>query len=99
VTVTDVRGVRHAVEVSADSVFDAAARALAALAAHAWTDGIGPATRVDVQVLEPVLTHTITVQQLARWAQSSATSPEERIRKDRVSVLLAPVRGRPASSR
>jgi len=99
VTVTDVRGVRHAVEVSGDSVFDAAARALAALAAHEWTDGIGPGTRVDVQVLEPVLTHTVTVQQLARWAQSSAASPEERLRKDRVSALLAPASKRPTPSR
>ena len=88
VTVTDARGVRHGVEVTADSVFDAAARGLAALADSAWTERVGPATRVDVQVLQPIVTHTVTVHQLARWAQGSASSPEERVRKDRVRVLL-----------
>lgn len=89
VTVTDGRGVRHAVEVSADSLFDAAARALAALARDEWTESVGPATRVEVRVLQPVVTHTVTVRQLARWAEASATSPEERLRKERVRLLLA----------
>jgi hypothetical protein len=90
VTITDARGVRHTVEVVAESVFDAAARGLAALASHEWTDGTGPASRVEVQAVAPVVTHTVTVRQLARWAESSATSPEERLRKDRVRLLLAP---------
>jgi hypothetical protein len=41
VTVTDLRGIRHSVEVTAESVFDAAARALSALRREAWIDGIG----------------------------------------------------------
>jgi hypothetical protein len=89
VTITDERGVRHAVEVVAESVFDAAARGLAALSQSRWTERVGPATRVEVQVHQPVVTHTVTVRQLARWAEASAASPEERIRKDRVRVLLA----------
>jgi hypothetical protein len=89
--VTDQLGcqVRHAVEVSADSVFDAAARGLAALVGHEWTERVGPATRLEIQVLQPVVTHTVTVQQLARWAAGSAASPEERVRKDRVGALIA----------
>ena len=45
VTVTDLRGVRRSVDVNAESVFEAAARALSALRRDAWIDGIGPATR------------------------------------------------------
>jgi hypothetical protein len=89
VTIADARGVRHSVEVTAESVFDAAAKGLAALAGHEWTERVGPATRVEVQVIAPVVTHTVAVRQLARWAESSAASPEERLRKDRVRRLLA----------
>ena len=41
VTVTDLRGIRQSVEVTAETVFEAAARALSALRRDAWTDRIG----------------------------------------------------------
>jgi hypothetical protein len=75
VTVTDMRGVRSSVEVMAATVFDAAAQALAVLRQDAWVEAIGPATRLDVQVAQPVVTHTVTVWQLERWADGSATTP------------------------
>jgi hypothetical protein len=93
VTIADARGVRHSVEVTAESVYDAAAQGLAALATHEWVDRPGPASRVDVQIVAPVVTHTVTLRQISRWADSSAASPEERLRKDRVRLLIAP--GRP----
>jgi hypothetical protein len=95
VTLVDERGIRHAVEVTAETVFDAAAGALAVLAESAWTTPPGPATRVEVQVPGPSVTHTVTVQQLARWAQGTAASPDERLRKDRVHRILERV-ARPA---
>jgi hypothetical protein len=88
VIVIDLPRVRHSVEVTADTLFDAAGQALAALRSDAWTDAIGPATRLEVQVLEPVTTHSLTVQQLERWANGAAVSPEERLRKDRVKTLI-----------
>ena len=94
VSVTDAGGVQQSVEVSAETVFDAAARAVSALRGDAWTDTIGPATRLDIRVLQPAITHTVTVQQLERWANGSAISPEERIRKDRVKYLLGATESR-----
>jgi len=88
VTLVDGRGIRHTVEVTAETVFDAAARGLAALAESAWTDRPGPATRLDIEVRAPAVIHTITVQQLARWSQGTAASPDERLRKDRVRQIL-----------
>jgi hypothetical protein len=82
VTVTDLRGIRQSVEVSAETVFEAAARALSALRRDAWIDGIGSATRLEIQVPQPAITHTVTVQQLERWAnglRSTATSESGRI--------------------
>ena len=75
--------------VTAESVFDAAARALSVLRRDAWIDGVGSATRLEIQVPQPAITHTITVQQLERWANGSAVNPDERIRKDRLRAILA----------
>jgi len=63
VTLTDVRGVRHSVEVQAESLFEAAGQALAVLKAHDWVDAIGPATPLDVKVAEPtIISHQVTAQ-------------------------------------
>ena len=45
---------------------------LSALRRDAWIDGIGPATRLDIQVPQPAITHTVTVLQLERRANGSA---------------------------
>jgi hypothetical protein len=44
---------------------------------------------LEIQVPRPVITHTVTVQQLERWANGSAVNPEERIRKDQLKALLS----------
>jgi hypothetical protein len=71
-------------------LFDAAAHGLAALRSDDWTHMIGPSTRFESQVLQPIITHTVTGQQLDRWANSTATSPDERIRRDQLRALLTP---------
>jgi len=53
VTLIDVRGVKHSVEVTAESVFEAAAMALAAMRHSAWLDTPGRASRLEVVVSEP----------------------------------------------
>jgi hypothetical protein len=69
-------------------VFEAAARALSALRRDAWIDGIGPATRLEIQVPQPAIRPTVTAQQLQRWANGSAVNPDERIRKHRLRAIL-----------
>jgi hypothetical protein len=64
-------------------------RALSALRRDAWTETIGPATRLEIQVPQPAITHTVTVQQLERWANRSAINPDERITKDRLRLILS----------
>jgi hypothetical protein len=88
VTVTDVRGIRHTVEVQAETLYEAAALALQALRAARWVEDLGPATRLEVEVPEPSVKHSVTVQQLRRWAEASAITPADRIRKDQVKAML-----------
>ena len=47
------------------------------------------AARLEIQAPQPAITHTVTVQQLARWANGSAINPDERIRKDQLKAILS----------
>jgi hypothetical protein len=88
VSVTDPRGVVHSVEVPADTLFEAAAKGLAALKKDYWTEPVGTSARIQVEVLEPAVTHTLTVMQLERWLQGATSSPNEAVQKRRLSELL-----------
>jgi hypothetical protein len=89
VTLTDTRGVRHAVDAAAESLFEAAVLRVQALRKDGWMEGaIGAATKIDVEVREPVTRHTVTMQQIERWLTGATISPNERVKKDRFAELL-----------
>jgi hypothetical protein len=46
-------GVRHSVEVTAESVYEAAALGVSALRNSGWADAIAPGTELEIQVREP----------------------------------------------
>jgi hypothetical protein len=46
-------------------------------------------TELEVQVREPPTSHRITVQQIHRWCDAVAISPDETLRKRRSKQLLA----------
>jgi hypothetical protein len=97
VTITDAAGVRHTAEVTAESLFEAAAMGLAALKKDGWTSAIGPAARLEVEVREAIVRHTLTLPQIERWLQGATASPNERVRKDRLRALLQTQSPRPVS--
>ena len=88
VTVTDVRGSRHSVEILAESVFEAAALGLKLLRDDGWVDEPGPATRLEIQAKTPEVRHEVTVQQIRRWLEGSSTSPNEMVRKVKLKAML-----------
>jgi hypothetical protein len=94
VTVTDLRGIRRSVEVTATSVYEAAALAVAALREDGWGDALGRATRLTIEVRPPAITHTVTVDQVVRWTEGASVSPDDRLRKDRIRATLDPTRRR-----
>ena len=65
-------GIRHSVDVTAESVFEAAA--------------LG--TELEIQVGEPPTCHRITVHQIHRWRDGIAASPDETLKKRRLKQLL-----------
>ena len=88
VTLIDLRGIRHVAEVQADSLFEAAVLALQAFKRSGWADGIGPATRLEVEVRLPATRHVVSVGQIRRWTLGATDSPAERLKRDRLRALL-----------
>ena len=89
VSFTGPSGVRHSVEVTAESIYEAAALGVSALRKGAWADAIAPGTELEIQVREPATCHRLTVRQIQRWCDGVAVSPDETLKKRRLKQLLA----------
>src|SRR4051812_14257356 len=81
-------GVRHGVDVEAETLYEAAGLGFAGLKKDGWMEGLGPGSRLEILVREPSTIHSLTVQQLHRWVDGVTTSPAEVLRRARVKQLL-----------
>ena len=88
VSFIDNRRVRHGVEVTAESLFEAAVLALSAFQEQAWAEGLGQASRLEVEVSSPATRHELTVSQVRAWLESTSASPSELVKKVRLRQLL-----------
>ena len=88
VSFTDTNGIRHAVEVAASTLYEAATLAMAEFRRCGFiTDAPGPATRLTVSVKAPSTTHEIQWAKVEVWLQS-AGKPNEQAMKGRLRELL-----------
>jgi hypothetical protein len=76
------------VEVTAESLYEAAVVGLNAMRKHGWVDHIGPGTELQVQIKDPAVTHSVSVAQLTRWVDGIAASPDDLLKKNRLKALL-----------
>jgi hypothetical protein len=74
--------------VTAESLFEAAILGLQILQHDGWAEPIGPATKLEVEIREPVTRHTVTMLQVQRWLDGATGSPNERVRKDRLKAMF-----------
>jgi hypothetical protein len=89
VSFTDSRGIRHSVQTTAGSLFEAAILALRTLRAADLRDPPGPATVLDIEITNQPLRHRVSVSQVARWVNGPASSPRESMKKVHLRKLLA----------
>ena len=75
-------GLRHSVEVTAESIYEAAPLDVSALKNSGCADAIALGTELEVQVRKPDTSHRLTVQQVRRWRDGVAVSPDETRRSD-----------------
>jgi len=90
VSYLDSRNVEHAVDVTADSLFEAAAVAVRAFREGALVEELPvPGTELRITVSQLPVEHRVRLQRVEQWAQTGTTkSPVEKLRRDRVRELL-----------
>jgi hypothetical protein len=88
VSVTDAAGVKHEVEVKAESLLEAAALGLAAMKHEEWVDGDGPGATLEVCVTPPVVKHSVSVQRVMKWLDGVTVSPAEVLKRKKLKALL-----------
>jgi len=85
VSYVDVEGLRHAVEVEAESLYEAAVLAVRTFRQHHCEPG--ELSRIEVEIRSSI-THTITLKKIHSWLQGGARSPKEAVTKERLRAML-----------
>lgn len=90
VSFTDGTGITHTVEVSAASLFEAAALAVAEFRRCEFADAaLGTATSLAITVHAPATTHTLRMSRLEAWLESGGKTPSEQALKVRLREEMA----------
>jgi hypothetical protein len=90
VTCRDIDGIEHTVEVSAESLYEAVGRGLAAFRSADWVGEIGHGqTTITVAVKQPEVEHKVRMRDFEAWLESNGRSPAEMALKVRLRELLA----------
>ena len=87
VTFCYMEGVKHSVEVTASTLYEAVALALKALGSHDFVEGLKQGS-VTVSVQNVAVDHTIKLKEFQDWLKRRGGSPAERIRRTRVKEIL-----------
>ena len=89
VTFIDSCGSTHTVDVVAESLFEAAVLAVDRLRRDGFIEEPpGTGTRLQVEVREPTVTHTVALHQVKRWLDEGGTNPAEIIKKRKLKEIL-----------
>jgi len=71
-----VSGVRHSVELEAETLFEAVVIAVSRFQKDIWGEAVGNGTPLEVEVREPSTKHFLTLQQVERWLASGGSTAE-----------------------
>ncbi len=90
VSYLDSRNIEYAVDVTADSLFEAAAVAIRAFREGALVEELPVAgTELRIAVFPLPVEHRVRLQRVEQWAQTGTVkSPVEMLRRERVRELL-----------
>jgi hypothetical protein len=78
VTIHDLNDVAHSLEVTAGTLYEAVAQALAVMRGDEWVGEIGKGlTEVTVRVKEPEAVHTVRMSDFEKWLDRQGRTPAE----------------------
>lgn len=89
VVVHDLNDTAHQLDVTAETLYEAVAQALAMVRGHDWVGDIGRGlTEVTVKVRNPEITHIVKIQDFENWLNRSCKSPADMVLKTRLRHML-----------
>jgi hypothetical protein len=89
VSLRDIQDVEHSVDVTAETLYEAIATALAALQQDNWVGAIGQGfTTVTVVVQQPPVKHEVKMKDFVSWLGRQGRSPAEVILKQKLEKIL-----------
>jgi hypothetical protein len=89
VTIRDIDGQTHSVDVTAATLFEAVAHAIAALRRDDWVAGIpGGMNVVHVSVANVRVDHEVKMGDFERWLEKPGGSPREVTERQRILAIL-----------
>jgi hypothetical protein len=89
-TCSDLNGIEHTVEVTADSLYEAVAQGLRSFRDADWASDIGRGlTKIRVILKQPEVEHTVRVRDFENWLESAGRSPAEMSLEMRLRELLS----------
>ena len=81
-------GIRHGVDVEAESLYEAAVKAIARFREDPWMEQVGTATSIDIEIRESATQHSVTLKQVETWLVSASSSPHIASKKVRLKMIL-----------
>jgi hypothetical protein len=97
VTLQDMEGVAHTVQVTAESLYEAVALGLAAIRGNEWVMGIAQGLNaVQVCVKDVPVVHSVKLKDFSAWLERTAGSPRDVSKRARVKDILGMPKHRPA---
>ena len=92
VAVKDLRHIEHSIEVTAETLYEAIATALAALQQDNWVGEIGQGfTTVSVIVQQPPARHEVKMKDFISWLGRQGRSPAEIMLKQKLERILGKI--------
>ena len=87
VSFVGVSGIRHTVTVDAETLYEAAVHAVTRFRHDIWGEAVVSGTTLEIEVREPAMKHSLTLQQVERWLASPG-NPYDASRKAKLKMML-----------
>jgi hypothetical protein len=89
VSIKDMDGVKHTVEVTAETLYEAVALGLVAVRGNDWVMGIAQGLNVvEVSVVDVPIKHSVKLQDFNAWLERTAGAPREISKRQRIKSIL-----------
>jgi hypothetical protein len=89
VSIKDMDGVKHTVEVTAETLYEAVALGLVAVRGNDWVMGIARGMNVvEVSVVDVPIKHSVKLQDFNAWLERTAGAPREISKRQRIKSIL-----------